>query len=76
MGGDVPWVHALPRPVEPGGDAAGDQRRPAGTSQLLPRSGVRPHVPMLAPHPGGEAHVQDHHGAAGILHAGKSCVKT
>ncbi len=72
MGGDVPGLHALPWKREPGGDAAGDQRREAGAAQLLPRTRVRTHVSVLASHPGGEAQLQDHPGEAGILHAGEN----
>ena len=32
VGGDVPGLHALPGTGQPGGDAAGDQRRAPGAS--------------------------------------------
>ena len=70
VGGHVPGLHALPWAWQPGGDAAGDERRPPGATKLLPRSGLRPHVPVLASDSRREAKFQNNPRKARILYSG------
>ena len=72
MGGHVPGVHALPWAREPGGDAAGDERRSSGTSKLLSGSGLRPDVPMLASDSRRKTEFQNNTGASRLLHPGEN----